>query len=297
LATLDFASFHTRNLAIATLLQQQHVLIAGAGAIGSTVATCLALMGANVITADPDPLSTANLPRTRADHAYLGVPKGLAVAATIRGLTPEAQRIIGLPYDLLKVPQTEVWNLLQGADAVVAATGSDEADRLLNWICLHRGIPLIVPSMWPEGHEILADLLVIPADQPDRAVGCFECLRPPPRPGGVTAPMLEAQEGLAPEVNMVASVTAMTVLGTLLPNSDPGRELDRLLDLGVGYRIIRRRPFAIAPVRNPRRPDCGVCIALRERRAGPPPGGVARARSPRQPFRDRIRQRFEDFIV
>src|SRR5215467_1431570 len=171
-----FEQFHARNLTVASELRQRSVFMAGGGAVGSNVATLLALMGASVSVCDPDPLAVHNLPRTRGDQAYLTVPKGLAIAATIRGLVPEGQRVTGLPHDILKIGQTEVWNLLQGVDAVVAATGSDDADRLLNWLCLHLGVPLIVPSMWPQDTEMLADLLVVPGALSNRDVGCFECL-------------------------------------------------------------------------------------------------------------------------
>ena len=276
MAHLDFDSFHARNIAIAAMLQQRDILIAGAGAIGSTVAMNLALMGANVTTADPDALSIANLPRTKADPEYLGIAKGLAVAATIRGLVPSAQRVIGLARDLLQIPQPEVWDLVQRHHAVVAATGNDDADHLLNWICLNLGVLLVVPSMWPQGGVILGDLLVVRPDHQDGTAGCFECLRPA-RPD--SAPMLEAQEGLAAEVGMVASVISMAVVGTLLPDTDAGRDLDRLLRVGSGYRLIARNPFAVVPVRNRRRTGCRACAAVQERGAQDQPA------APRQGLR------------
>jgi molybdopterin/thiamine biosynthesis adenylyltransferase len=293
-SNLIFEEFHARNLQVAQLLRLLTVLIVGAGAVGSHVATQLALMGVNVTILDPDVLATPNLARTRADREYLGGQKGSVVAATIRGLVPNVQRIIGLPHDILQISQAEVWNLLQGCSAAVDATANHAASHLLNWFCLHLGIPLTVPSIWPAGQEILADLLVVPATQPDRRTGCFECLRPA-RPDGT--PMLEAQEGLAAEVSLVASVTAMTVIGTLLPDSTEGQRLERLLRAGAGYQIMRRSPFAVVPVRNPQVPGCRACAALRERDGQPHPAAVSRARFRLPSLEDWFRRHVEEFIV
>lgn len=84
---MDFDLFYSRDPE-PHALRGRTVLIVGAGAVGSNIATYLALMGLNVVTLDPDLLTEPNLPRTKADPAYLGIPKGLAVAATIRGLVP-----------------------------------------------------------------------------------------------------------------------------------------------------------------------------------------------------------------
>jgi molybdopterin/thiamine biosynthesis adenylyltransferase len=84
---MDFDQFYSRD-SEPHVLRDRTVLVVGAGAVGSNIATYLALMGLNVVVIDPDVLVEANLPRTKADPAYLGIAKGLAVGATIRGLVP-----------------------------------------------------------------------------------------------------------------------------------------------------------------------------------------------------------------
>jgi hypothetical protein len=166
------------------------------------------------------------------------------------------QRIIGIGLDLLQMPKRDVQNVLGASDIVVAATGNDEADRRLNFLCRTNGLPLVVPSMWPEHPAVLADLLVVRWDLGQLPSGCFSCLHPR---GPEEQPRLEAQRGLSVDVGLVAAITARTVVDILLPDTPHGQRLAQRERQGVGYYLIHRFQFGKIPVRNPRRATCPGC--------------------------------------
>jgi molybdopterin/thiamine biosynthesis adenylyltransferase len=270
--SIDFNQLYSRDPE-PHALRGRTVLLVGAGAVGSNVATHLALMGLDVVVIDPELLMEANLPRTKADPSYVGISKGLAVAATIRGLVSVSQRIIGLGHDFLQMPEPDIQNVLGATDMIVAATGNDEADRRLNFLGRTRGIPLVVPSMWPQHPAVLADLLVVRWDRGQLPSGCFSCLHPwqPDE-----QPPLEAQRGLSADVGLVAAIAARTVVDILLPDTPHGQRLAQRERQGVGYYLIHRFQSGKIPIRNRRRDTCPGCTpnglaidsAPRDRAAG-----------------------------
>lgn len=260
---LAFMEFHARNTAEALALRGRQALIVGCGAVGSNVAALLARSGMDVAILDRDVLETENLHRHIASRRFVGEPKALATAKTLRAELPSAQTIRGIHGDAELLTDEELDTLVRVASVVIGATGSDALDRRLNAACRIADVPLVVPGMWPQGGSALGEVLVVPwsRHQPDdRAGACFACVSPDTRTAAAARP-LEAQAGESAEVIEAASMTAQLAIGLLLRDTERGRWIAGQLRRGRNYFLIRRFPTQLVAVATTPRPGCHGCGA------------------------------------
>ncbi len=260
---LAFLEFHARNAAEALALRGLQALIVGCGAVGSNVAALLARSGMDAAIIDHDVLETENLHRHVASRRYVGEPKALATAKTLRAELPSAQTIRGIHGDAELLTDEELVALVRAASVVIGATGSDALDRRLNMACRTADVPLVVPGMWPQGGQALGEVLVVPwgRGRPgDLAGACFACVSPDIGTAAAARP-LEAQAGESAEVVEAASMTAQLAIGLLLLDTERGRWIAGQLRRGRNYFLIRRFPTQLVAVATTRRPGCRGCGA------------------------------------
>ncbi|MBP4049367.1 ThiF family adenylyltransferase [Chromobacterium violaceum] len=126
--------------------QQKHVVVFGAGALGSPVVEQLAKGGVGRITlVDFDTMESANLGRHLLGIQHVGYEKAAAVAEEVKRSYPSC-RIT--PY----IGTAERWlrsNVLNGVDAVLDLTGEPEVRWHLNEARRKHPCPLIVGWMEP----------------------------------------------------------------------------------------------------------------------------------------------------
>ncbi|WP_322073819.1 HesA/MoeB/ThiF family protein [Burkholderia cepacia] len=126
--------------------QLKHVVVLGAGALGSSVVEQLAKAGIGRITlADSDTLETANLGRHLLGIQNVDYAKADAVADDVRQKYPSC---IVTPY----IGTAERWlqsNTLKGVDAVLDLTGEPGVRWHLNEARLKHSCPLLVGWMEP----------------------------------------------------------------------------------------------------------------------------------------------------
>lgn len=254
----EFNAYYARNLAEATALRACRVVIFGLGAVGGYVADGVAHHGANVTGVDRDRIDRVNLARHYvSDPAYIDQPKAAAVAAKLRRELPGLQDIRSIAGDIARLTREQMEELFASASLVVAATGRDEIDRVLDGWARYTGVPILFPSLWAGQNAVLGDLQVVAWNRPRRRGACFECLRPPRE---TPAPPAEAQPGLGVEVRRVASLTTEVALALLTDNPNR-RAVTANLDRGVTYFLIPRWPPSLRPVLTTPRRTCVACAS------------------------------------
>lgn len=152
-----------------TKLKQSHVLIIGAGGLGSPVSLYLAAAGVGKITiVDNDEIELSNLQRQilykRAD---LGLNKASVAQEALKGLN-EKICVEGIS-DLFSSDNAET--LVRKADIVLDCTDNFETRYLINATCRKLQKPWIYASI----HQFSGQMALFHSDGP-----CFECLFPEP---------------------------------------------------------------------------------------------------------------------
>lgn len=126
--------------------QRKHVVVFGAGALGSSVVEQLAKAGIGHITlADSDTIETANLGRHLLGIQHVGYAKAEAIADEVKRSYPSC---IIKPY----IGTAEQWlrsNTLKGVDTVLDLTGEPEVRWYVNEARRKHPCPLIVGWMEP----------------------------------------------------------------------------------------------------------------------------------------------------
>lgn len=128
-------------------LSAAHVVIVGAGGLGTPIVAYLAGAGVGKLTIiDPDAVSVSNLSRqviyTDAD---LGHAKAVAATHFARALNPE----IAVDALVTAIDGENGEALLSGANLVIEGTDSFSAKRTIAQICATREIPLITGALGP----------------------------------------------------------------------------------------------------------------------------------------------------
>ena len=177
-------------------LARAHVLVAGAGGLGSALLPLLAGAGVGRISVyDADRVEEHNLHRqTLYRMADIGQPKARAAARHLGALNPDCA--VTAHVDRLG-PDSDV----TGADVVIDAADNFATSYALSDLCLSRGKPLIAASVIArQGHAAglcggAASLRALFPDPPPQAATCAEA--------GVMGPVvallgaLQAQMALA----------------------------------------------------------------------------------------------------
>ena len=185
------------------------VLVAGVGALGSMIATNMALSGVGqLILVDMDTIETSNLNRQllfrkRDVRKY----KSEVAAKALRKLNPDID-IVSLPERLETIKRTHY----EKADIVVAGLDSFDARRWLNSLVVDKKKPLISGGMYGlMGHV----QRIIPYDTP-----CFECqpLIPQEKLSQACSPLGEKRKDQPkkPEAPMPAVATMSMIIGGIV---------------------------------------------------------------------------------
>ncbi len=149
-------------------LKKGHVLVAGAGGLGSPITLQLTAMGVGHLRiVDRDVVSKSDLHRQYLyDVDSVGMPKVEVAASKLAALNP---RVNIEPV----ATSIEAWNvndLLEGIDVVVDGLDSIEARYILNRACVKRGIPYVYGGAIRTQGNIST---IIPKQTP-----CLECFHP-----------------------------------------------------------------------------------------------------------------------
>jgi molybdopterin/thiamine biosynthesis adenylyltransferase len=221
-------------------LREASVLVIGAGALGSPVASYLAGAGVGRLgIVDSDVVEISNLPR---QHLHFtpdaGQPKVESAASKLRFLNPD-----------VLVETYQVWlddgnaaALVEGNDLVVDCSDSFDTRYNVNAACCDATVPLV------EGGVVGWSGLVM-AIRPGETA-CYRCAFPePPAPGSV--PTCAEAGVLGPAAGVIGSMQALEALklltGTGTPLTDAFLQVD-LADHATVRVAVRRRPEC---------PDCG----------------------------------------
>lgn len=144
-----------------------HVLLVGAGSVGSNAAEMLVRSGVRRLTVvDFDTVEAANLSRTIYTSADLGKPKTRATQERLTAIAPD------LDLTLITSPmQGLAGELLDGIDLAFFGSDDLEGEGWLNHELYIRGIPLVSVKLFAgaEGAELA---YVVPA----RDTACLRCI-------------------------------------------------------------------------------------------------------------------------
>lgn len=289
--------FGDRTAGLVGELGQAHVLVAGAGSVGSALADALVRAGVGHVTlVDPDRVTGPNLARSVYTAADLGDAKVTALARHLRAVNPAAE-VTGLASSLHELAEDGVLDpLVINADLVVAATDDTADQGLLGHHAYHRRVPMVACALYQRaaaGEVVIVD--------PGRSTPCWRCSigqgaadRPPKDYG---TGRLVAELALGPPIAIVAQMAAIIAIGLLAgPERPAGVAVAELLASGRNLGVIATTPgweFFLtlfdgleshqfdpqsvwATVE--RDPSCAVCGDIRT----PPPPAGAGARGSRQ---------------
>jgi adenylyltransferase/sulfurtransferase len=221
-------------------LLESHVLIIGAGGLGSPVAMYLASTGIGRITiADNDKVDLSNLQRQILHcNKDLGRPKVDSARDTLAELNPDVQVT---PLNIL-IDRTALDSLVKQADLVVDASDNFETRFAINAACVAAGTALVSgAAIRMEGQ--LSVFLPQREDSP-----CYRCLY---SEGDEPDQTCTENGVVAPLVGVIGSLQALEAIKVLL---DIGESLcGRLLVFDGLYHEWR----TIKLSKDPRCPVCG----------------------------------------
>ena len=182
-------------------LLDSHVLIIGAGGLGSPASMYLAAAGVGRLTlVDNDTVELSNLQRQLAHtETDLGANKADSAAATLRAINSDVE-VIALNR---RVGAAELDELVSSADVVLDATDNVETRFAINRACLAAKVPLV------SGAAIRLEGQVAVFDSRQSDSPCYECLYK----GGEGGDLTCADNGVfAPVVGIIGSMQALEAL-------------------------------------------------------------------------------------
>ncbi len=216
-----------------------HVLVIGAGGLGSVVATYLARSGIGRLTlADNDTVSASNLPRqilyTPDD---IGTPKVVAAAGALARCAPGEITVNGE-----RLAGQALVQAVRHADLVCDASDNFATRFAVNAACVREGVPLVSAAVI----RFEGQLLVVDPGTPQ--AGCYRCLY-----GDDFSADEErcAERGVfAPAAGVMGSLQALAALKMIAGIEEPlARALLVFDGLAQASHTIGRK----------RDPDCPVC--------------------------------------
>jgi molybdopterin/thiamine biosynthesis adenylyltransferase len=221
-------------------LVDSHVLVIGAGGLGSPVALYLAASGVGHITiADHDVVDLTNLQRQIAHStARIGQPKVDSASQAMLALNPEV-RVTALAH---KLDAIQLNALVPTVQVVVDCCDNFETRQAVNAACVKHKVPLV------SGAAIRMDGQLAVYDARDDASPCYACIFPPTEaPEEVRCATMGV---LAPLVGVIGTMQAMETVKLIT---------------GMGSRLTGRlqmldgRDMAWSDVRLQRHANCQVC--------------------------------------
>ncbi|MDQ3186800.1 MAG: HesA/MoeB/ThiF family protein [Pseudomonadota bacterium] len=224
-------------------LARSHVLLVGAGGLGSPVALYLAASGVGKLTiCDGDKVDLTNLQRQIA-HSMdrIGMPKARSAKKTLAGINPEVD-VIALNE---RTDESRLLQLVADVDVVVDASDNFPTRYVVNRVCATRKKPLV------SGAVVRFDGQVAVFDLRRKHSPCYHCLFPA---SGEDQDMRCAVMGVfAPLVGIIGCVQAAETLKILL---DIGQTLDGRLLLLDGLSMEWRS------TKLNKDPSCQVCATI-----------------------------------
>jgi molybdopterin/thiamine biosynthesis adenylyltransferase len=225
-------------------LLDAHVLVVGAGGLGSPVALYLGTAGVGRITlVDNDAVDLTNLQRQIAHtQDRIGQPKAESARQAIAAINPD---VLVRPLVLRADPQA-LHELVAGADVVVDCSDNFSTRQAINRACFTHGKPLVA------GAAIRFDGQLSVFDPRQPASPCYACVFPPQQDFEET--QCSTLGVFAPMVGIIGAMQAAEAL--------------RLL-VGVGSSLAGRllmldgRAMEWTDMRVRRDPACPVCAPLR----------------------------------
>ncbi|BDU53921.1 molybdopterin-synthase adenylyltransferase MoeB [Limnohabitans sp. INBF002] len=220
-------------------LVDSHVLIVGAGGLGSPVALYLAASGVGHITmADHDVVDLTNLQRQIAHTtARVGHPKVESASQAMLALNPEV-RVTALAH---KLDAVQLNALVPTVQVVVDCCDNFETRQAVNAACVKHRVPLV------SGAAIRMDGQLAVYDTRDDKSPCYACIFPPDQAPeevlcstmGVLAPLV----GVIGTMQAMETVKLITGMGSRLT----GR-LQMLDGRGMEWHEVRLQRNASCPV-------------------------------------------------
>ena len=224
-------------------LLDSHVLVVGAGGLGSPVAMYLAASGVGRISlADPDKVDLTNLQRQIAHTTdRVGQNKVGSAAKALHAINPEV-RLTLLEKQLLA---EDLDQLLSDIDVVVDCCDNFATRQAVNAACVKHRVPLV------SGAALQMDGQITVFDARDELSPCYACVFPPtPAPPETLCSTMGV---LAPLVGVIGTMQAMETVKLLL---------------GMGSRLVGRllmldgRDMAWREMRLTRHANCPVCSSV-----------------------------------
>jgi molybdopterin/thiamine biosynthesis adenylyltransferase len=211
------------------------VLVVGAGALGSPVATYLAGAGVGRLgIVDDGEVELSNLHRQHLHFTPdLGVPKAHSAVAKLGFLNP----------DIVIEPYQAAFNaaMVEGQDLVVDCTDSFDTRYAVNAACCAAGVPLVEAGVVGTSGLVMA---IRPGE-----TACYRCAFPQAPPPGAAPTCAEAGV-LGPAAGVIGSLQALEALKLLA--GLPGVLTDAFLQVDLAA-----HDFLRVAVR--RRDDCPDC--------------------------------------
>ena len=242
-------SRYLRHLAIAEVgeagqqrLAESHVLIVGAGGLGSPAALYLAAAGVGRLTlVDGDRVERSNLQRQilHSDH-LVGHFKTESAAQRLHALNPDIQ----IDTRAERISRNNAGELIADADVIIDGSDNFPTRYLLNEFCVRLKKPLVYGAVLRfTGH-------VAVFDGRDADTPCYRCLFPePPRPEDAPNCAEAGVLGVMPGV--IGSLQATETLKLLLEIGDP------LTNRLLRYDALKGEFRTTRLVRDPQCPTCG----------------------------------------
>jgi molybdopterin/thiamine biosynthesis adenylyltransferase len=221
------------------LLVDSHVLIVGAGGLGSPVAMYLAASGIGHISiADHDVVDLTNLQRQIAHTTgRVGHPKVESAAQAMQALNPEV-RVTTLANEL---DAAQLDALVPTVTVVVDCCDNFETRQAVNAACVKHKVPLV------SGAAIRMDGQLAVYDARDEKSPCYACIFPPDQAPeeilcstmGVLAPLV----GVIGTMQALETVKLITGIGSRLTGS-----LQMLDGRAMEWNEVRLKRNASCPV-------------------------------------------------
>jgi adenylyltransferase/sulfurtransferase len=220
-------------------LRAAHMLVIGAGGLGSPAAYYLASAGVGTLTlVDGDAVDLTNLQRQILHTTErIGMPKAESARIALEAINPEV-RVVTVAQ---RVDEAALDRLVAGATVVLDCSDNFATRHALNRTCVRHRRPLV------SGAAIRFDGQVASFDVRTAESPCYACLFPP---GDSEDELCSTMGVFAPVTGIVGAVQAAEALK---------------LATGAGTALVGRLLMLDAlsmqwhSVRVPRDPDCPVC--------------------------------------
>lgn len=221
LRTLRLDSAASRSVINTDDLTGKRVVVVGCGAIGGGVARLFAKAGVGRIDlVDRELLGWENIRRHELGGRSVGLFKVNALASDLRKDFPEIAKVRSYPQTIQDLISSGN-NILEGADLVLATTGSLHADSYIEEIARQSARPIPVVFGWMEGWGVAGHALLLSGSGARLIDGFDNGMPRRPSSENDRSPPKECGNGTTPfGATEVAAVQAMIV----------ELSLDRLLD-------------------------------------------------------------------